>query len=360
MTGATRNLEVLASQEDREAWGAARLDGLGGSDISAICNENPYRKAIDVFDDRMAGGTSWEGNERTLVGALLEAPILSWYACGTPTWPRRGGNRHAWRPPLVMRRDRPWHRGSADALVMDAEVARYSCETDWAAMLALPWERGAEVKTHGWHAYRARYGNPEDPIPPDKRIQVAWYADLYEIPTWDLCMLADTHQRHQLTYHHDQAFGADLLTIAEDWWLKHIVGGITPDADGSERYADHLRRKFPTSIEGPPAKASPELEEVVAELKAKRIEARAIVEEVDRLEQVIKGSMGPVDSMSTKLGNITWRSQRGRVHDSEVIDELAQRLGLSDGEVLSIKDAHRGADFRTFNVPRSFPSIKSK
>jgi predicted phage-related endonuclease len=373
LAGATRhprNLEIVADQGDREAWLLARRDGLGGSDVSAIVGENPYKSPINVWDERcdplaIDGGG---GGDRARVGALLEPSVASWWALGDPAWPRGGARRYVWRPPMVAHRDRPWQRGSADGLVVDdhAVIAAIAPGVDIFAECPglydpncnrhgadFPADGGLEIKTHGWAAYAAAYSNPDDPIPPDKKIQIAWYCEMWGLRRWDLVALIDTHHQKGWTYWHDPAFGADLLTIAEDWWKRHIIGRVQPDPDGTEKYGEYLRKRFPDSI-SQTVHASDALNAEVVKLRAARAARKAAEAEEERLAQIIQSSMGSADTLLTSQGKITWRSQRGRVRTSTANPALYRLLGWSRDQIAAFEDEHRGEDFRTFNVDRSW------
>ena len=363
MAGATRNLIYVADQADRESWLRARLEGLGGSDLSAILNENPRKSPVNVWNERCDPlPIVDDAGERAEVGSMLEGPVISWYAQGAPTWPRTGGLRRVWRPPLVARRDRLWQRGSADGLVSDDPVEKpgqpvhplYRPECDYYADdLDRPWDGGVEVKTHGWYAYASDYGNPDEPIPPDKKIQCAWYCELWGVPRWDLVALVDTHLRRQWTYWHDPRFGADLLTIAEDWWKRHIVGRVQPDPDGSNKYSEYLASRFPDSVTQT-VTAGPLLDEVVEKLRRARAASKTAETEVERLEQIVQASMGDADTLQTAIGRITWRTQNGRLKTGGALAELYRQLGWGHAEIEAFENKHRGKKFRAFNVDRSW------
>lgn len=356
MTGATRNLVVVADPDDREAWLAARLDGLGGSDVSALMGENPYRSPIDVYESHCEPlGLEDDAGDRARVGNLLEGPALTWWAEGLPSWDRPGGRKYVWRPPMVARRDRLWQRGTADGLVSDTpgELV-YDLDTKrWITELDRPWDGGVECKTHGWYAYRASYDQPEDPIPPDKKIQIAWYCELWGLRRWDLIALVDSHLQKHWTYWHDPAFGADLLTIAEDFWNKHILKRVRPEPDGSERWSKYINRKFPGSV-SETVIASDSLDAIVKQLRAERVKREASKKECERLEQIITASMGAADTLKTSEGKITHKSQRGRLKTSTALPELYGALGWSRDQIAAFEDEHRGEDFRVFNVDRSW------
>jgi hypothetical protein len=354
-------LLLLADQDDRERWLEDRRGGLGGSDMAAICGENQYKSPIDVWESIRgeADELKREGDmqDRLDMGHILEPTILEQLAAGA--WRPAGDRKLAiWRPPLVARRDRLWHRGSADGMGVLDTAPGYYIDRSYAPDLLPPntdewWAEIAECKTHGYWAAkayaRARAEEGEDTVPPDKLIQTAWYAELWEVPTISLCALVDTHLRRYWRWPHSKALGTDLLTIAEEWWNRHIIGGIKPDPDGTDRYAAHLRKLYPTS-KTTQLRASPELEAVVEALLVAREREEAIETEVERLTQIIQTAMGETGTLVTRYGSITWANVRGRVQFRPALDELYATAGLSKAQRDAHEDKHRGAAGRQFRV----------
>lgn len=373
-TGIARNvvaipsLEVLADQGDREAWYAVRRDGLGGSDVSAICGENPFRSPIDVWNDKLhpldgMPPPSSDLADRLEMGQYLEPVVMDLYAKGL--WRRDGDKRFVWRPPMVARRDRPWHRGSCDGLglrLVGPGRGQFGYLADCNALRGLPptgdgltppgdagwWDEITECKTHGFYGGLAYKRIEEDePAPPDKLIQTTWYGALWEVPTISLVALIDTHLRRHWEWPTSSALATDLLTIAEEWWQRHIVDGFMPDPDGTARYARHLKHLYPKDS-GRIVKAAPDLDAVVTALRdAKNASAKA-EKEVERLEQVIQVAMGDASQLDTHLGKITWRTQAGRLKWRGALDAVYKALGWNTKQVAEHEDSHRGTPPRVF------------
>ena len=375
-----RQLIVLADQGDRDAWLATRRDGLGGSDVSAICGENPHRRPIDVWNDKLhpfegVEPPSSEHADRLEMGQYLEPVVMAMRANGQwrPAGPHK---RLVWRPPMVCRRDRPWQRGSCDGLSIPAEqVTDYNTPTPSRAGYYVPscgafadlcppgggwWEMVEECKTHGYRAGFA-YDDPfsDEPVPADKLIQTAWYSSIWQVPTVALSALVDTHIRRHWRWAVDPAFVTDLLTISEEWWQRHIVEGMMPDPDGSERYSKHLRRLFKDA--GETVRASEALDVEIGKLRAARAAKKAAEIEAERIEQIVCASMGNAAVLESQHGKITWRLEKGRVKLRVVVDELAEALkphGLTTAHLMDIEDRSRGEGPRVFRVPPAWSKSK--
>lgn len=362
-------LSVLADQADRAVWLDARRSGLGGSDMAAICGESKYRTAIDVWTDRMEPQNSEPTNsllqpgaaDRLSMGHILEPVVMSEAAAGRWSTDRR--IRMIWRPPLVASKEFPWHIGSADGLsisVRDHAQAVYVPLCGAFENLEPPgggaWEVIEECKTHGargFAEYADRGGDDEDPVPADKMIQCAWYAGLWGVSRVALSAVFDTHIQKGWQWVVDPEYIASLRTIAEDWWRKHIIEGLRPDPDGSERYTEYLSRKFAGQIEDTLAIAGPELDAVVVQLAAQRAAVKAAEVEQERLEQLVKGSMGGATRLKTSVGYISWRPQKGRVHLREAINTVYAAAGWDASTIIEHENKHRGDAPRPFLFPRS-------
>jgi len=375
ITRQNRALMLVADQEDgREAWLKGRRDGLGGSDMAAILGEDPYKGAIDVWLSKVEGMESKVDRERTEVGNLLEPVVLSWYALGAPTWPHREARSVVFRPPTVARRDRAWQRGSVDGLVpahdrLTRAIPNYYRGTSLAiygddaplvldldAMALLEYERGVEVKTHGWWAAK-RYQEAEDAdglgVPGDKRIQVAWYQELWEVDTWDLIALVDTHVRKQWTIHRDPQLGADLLAIGEAWWTKHVIGGVPPEPDGSEHYARHLRSRFKASSDRI-VMASPAADEAARRLRRWTRHSAKVEREIERLEQRLQSEIGDAAGIDTCVGKMTWKEQRGGIRYKAAVEAAFRDLDLTPKRAEEYLEGFRNEPFRVFRKPQNF------
>lgn len=345
---------ALDPETDRDAWMLDRLRGLGGSDAAAIVGESPFKTGIDVWQERVTGVPNALDNERAEVGRLLEGPILEWYAHGSPRWPRVGGPVAVRKPPTVYHRDRPWHRGSADGLAYETEVV--ACFGEGVDLLSAPTvpDHAVEVKTHGWFAGRAYEttdeGVPVD-VPGDKRIQVAWYLSLYDLPWAALCALIDTHQRRTYVIERDRELEATLLEECDRFWRRYVLTGEPPPADGSPSYAAWLKQRFKTHR----AELLPTTPEIDAEIvrlkKLKRIGAK-IDDARELCEQRIKGFIGDALGIDSPISKVTWKAQRsGKLHEKAARAELYTVAGWTDAEIREFEKRHATPDHRVLRTP---------
>jgi predicted phage-related endonuclease len=358
----------LDPETNRTEWLLSRLGGIGGSDAAAIVDEHPYKSKIDVWSERVTGVLDEVEFERATVGRMFEPTILNWYSVGAPQWPRDGSPYRIVKPPTVYHRDRPWHRGSADGLVYLPEVIAHLAEgVDLLAHApAGALDHIVEVKTHGWFMgkgygglrtrlsgdvpYLSSDGAPPE-IPADKRIQCAWYMALYDAPACRLIALIDTHLRRTYEIPRDLELEATLLEHVERFWMRHVLTGEPPPADGSPSYKRFLAQRFKThSAELVPT--TPEVDAAIRqhiEIKRARRELAKLEEQA---EQNIKAHIGGALGVRTTLGNVTWKNQRsGKLHEKAARAELYSVTGWTDDEIASFERRHAIPDFRALHTP---------
>jgi predicted phage-related endonuclease len=152
---------------------------------------------------------------------------------------------------------------------------------------------------------------------------------------------------------YDEGFAAGLMQILRDFHRQHVLTGIAPDLDWSDGAAEYLRITYPKRVQRI-VKATPDIEDVVAELKELRAESMRVNRKVDQRKHVICDFMGAADAdvLDSEIGRITWRWQNGRTRSGDLIRNLAHSEPVSAAELKALKGAFRGEPFRVFNVDR--------
>ncbi len=344
-------------EADRDAWLADRLKGHGGSDVAKILGEHPTRGPIDVWQEHTTGLVEWtEDNERSRAGRFMEPHVLDWFARGGDAWPRTGGEYRVIKPPTVYHRDRPWQRGSADGLGYYPEViAHLSDGVDLLRSTTVP-SFLVEVKTHGWFASRA-YAldrDDDDPVvavPPDKRIQAAWYMELYDVDVAYLAALFDTHLKRTFLLQRDRELGAMLLEEVEQFRKRYILTGEQPPPDGKASYRDYLRKRYRTHDAVIVASTAEVDGAVEALIKVKR-DMKRLDDERERAEQTIKNHIADHQGVNSSSGIVTWKSQRsGKYKDKDMRAELYKAVGWTDLEIAAFESRFALPDVRVLRTP---------
>jgi predicted phage-related endonuclease len=349
----------LDPETQREDWVASRLLGIGGSDAAAVVGEHPQKSAIDVFLERTTGATDFLDNERTEMGRILEPIVLDLFASGPPRWPRDPGPYVIAKPPSVFQRDKPWRRGSADGFGFYPEAV-VDCYVDGVLHPATVLSRRpnflVEVKTHGWFGSRA-YDLDEDGdavvgVPPDKRIQCAWYMALYDVDLTYLVCLVDTHLRRTFAIRRDRELEGMLLEAVDRFWYDHVLTGDPPVPDGSRSYRRYLRDRF-GSHSAELVGSSPQVEAAIATLLPIKRQQDLLKKDRELAEQVLKRHIGDACGVRTALGPVTWKSQAsGKLRDRDARAELYAATGWTDDEIAAFEERLKQPDHRVLRTPK--------
>jgi predicted phage-related endonuclease len=349
--------------DDRDQWAAERLAGIGGSDAAAVMGEDPYRGPIDVWQERVTGALAKPDDVRTIGGRWLEPKVLDAFGVGGVEWPRQGGPLAIVRPPTVYRRDRPWQRGSADSLAYAPERLSWlaigpglAINISGGRALALKPDALVEVKTHGWFGSKgydlSDDGDPIIAVPPAKRIQCAWYMELFDVDLCYLAALVDTHHRKTFALQRDRELGAMVLEEVERFWTRYVLTGEPPPIDGSARYTAFLRERY--RKHGPDLVGSTaQVDLAVESLQAIKADQKRLKAEAELAEQVVKAHIGENAGIRTAHGVVTWKSQAsGKLRDREARDALYLQLGWTDAEILEFEARYAQPDHRVLRLPK--------
>lgn len=347
----------LDPERDRDAWLADRINGHGGSDVAKILGEHPQEGPIDVWEAHTTGVLrDTDDTERSRAGRFMEPHVLDWFSLGGDAWPRTGGPYRVIKPPTVYHRDRPWQRGSVDGLGYYPEViAHLGPGVDLLRSSSSP-SFLVEVKTHGWFASRAYTldDDDDDPIvsvPSDKRIQVAWYQELYGVDVAYLAALVDTHLRRTFLLPRDRELGSMLLEEVERFRKRYILTGEAPPPSGKASYSDYLRRRFKMH-DAEIVESTDAANAAVEALIAIKREEKQLKADRKLAEQVIKSCIGGHLGVMSSSGLVTWKSQRsGRYRDKDMRTELYKITGWTDEEIAAFEERFALPDNRVLRTP---------
>lgn len=347
----------LDPERDRDAWLAERSKGHGGSDVAKLLGLHPQEGPIDVWMAHTGSLPEHRPDtERSRSGRFLEPYVIQWFAAGGEEWPRSGDRMVAAKPPSVYHRDITWQRGSVDALIYDQDVvAHLEPGVDLVRSASAP-SALLEVKTHGWLGSRGYMLDDEDnpviAVPPDKRIQVAWYQALYGVEVGYLAAMVDTHLRRTFVILRDRELEAMLLEEVEKFRRRYILTGEPPPPDGSPGFTAYVRQRWKTHS-AEIIDASPEVELAASTLVSIKREAARTRKARELAEQVIKNAIGENLGVRTSLGQVTWKSQEsGKLRVAEALAELYRRLGMTDQEIAEFETTYAAPGFRVLRTPK--------
>jgi len=194
--------------------------GIGGSDIAAICGYSRFRRtAVDVYMEKMGMLLEESETQAQRAGKRLEAAIAEIFAEETGLQTVKPAYPGIYRHPVDT-----WRQGSPDRFVVLSER-----ET-----------AGLEIKLVGLHDAHA-WGRTADGVPYDPLFQSHWYLDVFGFDRWFVVGQIGTESRiYELRRAPD--FEAELRARGHEFWFTHVLPKIPPPLDASESYRTYLER----------------------------------------------------------------------------------------------------------------------
>lgn len=264
---------------------ARRLEGITATDVAAIVGVHPDRSSISVWQEKHGLAPRWTGNDRTKWGDLLEPVIRSDYA-----------ERHAVRvevPGTVPNNRESWMLASPDGIVFPYA----SADPD----------RGLEIKTHTWRLGHL-YGAPgTDEIPLWEICQCAWGMAVTGLPRWDHVVFMDGQPVEYIVDRDEELIG-HLRQKAERFYRDCVIGDAVPEPDGSDAFADYLKRRWDQTTGKLIDLDSGEwsgTRKLIAEAKIMHHKGEALEREMAPCVQQLKKMIADADGF-------TWKDDKGR------------------------------------------------
>ena len=203
----------------KKAWLKRRQKGVGGSDISALMNVNPFRNAIDVYKSKF-GEVEDESNPAMETGTVLENYVAERYADEFLEYVRKPKKEN-------YTGTKPYYLGSVDRLLDRGEVK---------AILEIKTTKFRELKQY--YIYQAQ-----------------WYAGILNLDTIVIAVLrlprnfdrAEFIKRHKTEknkrwyyelldkyplevyeYKTDYKLIKQMQTVADYFWTEYVMQKVEP------------------------------------------------------------------------------------------------------------------------------------
>lgn len=201
---------------------AARLKGLGGSDMGAIAGVDKYRGRLAVWSRfHLPDETEEEDSEQAYWGNALEDPIAERYA--------RDEGVQVERVNRTIKH--PEHRfllANPDRLIVGKE-------------------HGLEIKTAGLRV-ADEWGDPDSDIMPDSyRLQCVEYMAVTGFSRWDVAVLIGGQDFRIYRLHRDRELENLVIESAREFWEKYIVTGVQPPVEGVDA-GQFIKRLYPRDL----------------------------------------------------------------------------------------------------------------
>ena len=337
------HVEFLKSNQaqDEAAWLEIRKRGIGGSDIGAVLGFNPYKGAVELYEEKAGLRPAPDLSEKESVywGHALEDIVAEEFA-------RRTGFKTQ-RVNYTLLRD-GFMVANIDRAVVNPAVAKTvrpnkAVTTDG---LALTTDTILEIKTAGsrsenlWgESQEAEIiaGNvvSEHKIPDSYELQVQWYMAVTGARICFVAVLIGGQDFRIYRVDRDDALINVMTQRAREFWFEHVQKRIPPQpTTGRDTEILH-----PVD-DGSSKEATNEIAAVWSDLKRLKSQASAIKKEMEEKEDEIKVYLSE-SSQLTLAGSIlaTWKTG---------VRKTLDQAALKDAQPEIYKEFQKEAEVRRF------------
>ena len=205
---------------EKSEWLKYRKQGIGGSDAGAVCGFNPYRTALQVYQDKTTDETEEIDNEAMRQGREFEDYVARRFAEATGKKVRRANA-------MFYDEANPFMLADVDRLVV-GENAGLECKTA-SPYMADKWKDGR--------------------IPLSYQIQCYHYMSVCNAEAWYIAVLIYGRDFKFYRLERDEKMLADLVKIEKDFWENHVLKRVLPSPDGSKLADSVIAEYFKRSID---------------------------------------------------------------------------------------------------------------
>ncbi len=261
---------------DKKEWLKYRKRGIGGSDAGAICGLNPYRTAMQVYNDKISDAIEEIDNEAMRQGREFEDYVARRFMEATGKKVRRANS-------MFYSEDHPFMLADVDRMVV-GENAGLECKTA-SPFMAEHWKDGK--------------------IPLSYQIQCYHYMSVCNADAWYIAVLIYGREFKYYRLERDEEMLSDLIRIEQDFWEDHVQKRILPEPDGSKLADSVIAEYFKKSI----AETIP-LDGFDEKLQ-RRQELKDDIERMDaekkKIEQELKIYLGEAEQAENESYRVLWK-----------------------------------------------------
>ncbi|MCF2554385.1 YqaJ viral recombinase family protein [Faecalicatena contorta] len=261
---------------DKQEWLKYRKQGIGGSDAGAICGLNPYRTAIQVYQDKVSDDIVEYDNESMRQGRDFENYVAKRFTEATGKKVRRAN---------VMFYDEqyPFMLADVDRMVV-GENAGLECKTA-SPYVAEKWE--------------------DDKIPLSYQLQCFHYMRVCQAEAWYIAVLIYGRGFKYYKLERDEEIIRGLIQIEQDFWDNHVMKRIMPEPDGS-KLADSVITEYYPKTNGTIIPLSGFDEKI-----KRREEVVGLIEKLEmekkQIEQELKLFLGEAEVAENNQYRVSWK-----------------------------------------------------
>lgn len=275
-------------------WLQYRKRGIGGSDAGAICGLNPYRTAMQVYQDKISEDIEEFDNEAMRQGRELEDYVARRFMEATGKKVRRANA-------MYYDEKNPFMLADLDRMIV-GENAGLECKTA-SPFMADKWQDGK--------------------IPMSYQIQCHHYMSVMNADAWYIAVVIYGREFKFYKIERDEQIIQDLISIEKDFWENHVLQKNLPAPDGSKLadsvIAEYFKDSQSTCIQ---------LTGFDDKLK-RRQELMELMERMDtekkQIEQELKLYLGDAEMAENENYRVSWKSVcSNRIDEKRLKEEQPQ------------------------------------
>lgn len=276
---------------DKKEWLKYRKSGIGGSDAGAVCGLNPYRTAMQVYQDKVSEEIEEMDNEAMRQGREFEDYVAKRFMEATGKKVRRANA-------MFYNEEYPFMLADVDRMVV-GENAGLECKTA-SPYMADKWKDGN--------------------IPLSYQIQCYHYMAVSNADAWYLAVVIYGREFKYYKIERDEAVIADLIQIEKAFWENHVMKQQIPDPDGSkladsviaEYYKNSIADTIPLTGFNEKLERRQELSELIGRMDMEK----------KKIEQELKLYLGENERAENEQFMVSWKSvQSNRLDEKRLKEE---------------------------------------
>ena len=275
---------------EKQEWLNYRKQGIGGSDAGAVCGLNPYKTAMEVYQDKVSLETEEFDNEAMRQGRDFEDYVARRFTEVTGKKVRRANA-------MFCHETYPFMRADVDRMVV-GEKAGLECKTA-SPFLADKWQDG-QVPIHYY-------------------IQCLHYMTVCDVDAWYIAVLIFGREFKYYRMERDEEMIADLIRIEQDFWQNYVLKGQMPSPDGSkladsviaEYYKQTIAETIPLTGFNEKIKRRQELSEIIGKMDTEK----------RQIEQELKLYLGEAEIAENEQYRVSWKAVHSNRLDEKRLKE---------------------------------------
>lgn len=286
---------VSTKNLSHEEWLYYRKTGIGGSDAGAIAGVNPYRTAMQVYQDKISDEIEEYDNEAMRLGRDLEEYVAKRFEEATGMNVRRTNY-------MYFDDENPFMIADMDRMVVGENAA-------------------LEIKTASPYSEKQW---AEDKIPLSYQIQCFHYMKVCKLDAVYVAVLIYGREFKYYKLERDEEIIKNLVQIEKKFWENHVLKRVPPDPDGS-KLADSVIAEYykestdeAIALEGFDEKLS--RREEVIQLMDK------LESEKKKIEQELKMYLGNAEVAKNNKYQVSWKSYMTSRLDTKSLQEQEPQI----------------------------------